>query len=89
MAQPHRGDRRGLDAALGDHIGILVAAEARAPVLEHPQAAGADLVFIGGTEAGFIEQLLGYAIPLELADRTTVPVITVYEMPAEPKRWLS
>ncbi len=53
------------------------------------QAADADLVFIGGTEAGFIEQLLGYAIPLELADRTAVPVITVYEMPAEPKRWLS
>ncbi len=52
------------------------------------EARGVDLIVIGGTEAGVLEQLLGYAIPLELADRTSVPVITVYEMPAEPKRWL-
>jgi len=49
---------------------------------------GVDLVVLGGTDAGLIEQVLGYAIPLELADRTAIPVITVYEMPAEPKRWL-
>ena len=53
------------------------------------QAASADLIVIGGSEAGLLEQLLGYAVPLELAERTAVPVITVYEMPAEPKRWLS
>jgi amino acid transporter/nucleotide-binding universal stress UspA family protein len=52
------------------------------------EARGADLLVIGGTEAGLVEQLLGYAIPLELADRTTIPVITVYEMETEPKRWL-
>ncbi len=48
----------------------------------------ADLIVIGGTEAGVIEQLLAYAPPLELADRTTIPVITVYEMTANPKRWI-
>jgi amino acid transporter/nucleotide-binding universal stress UspA family protein len=48
----------------------------------------ADLIVIGGTEAGVIEQLLAYAPPLELADRTNIPVITVYEMAANPKRWI-
>ena len=48
----------------------------------------ADIIVIGGTEAGMIEQLLGYALPLELADRTAKAVVTVYEMPAEPKRWM-
>jgi len=48
----------------------------------------ADLIVLGGTDAGLIEQVLGYAIPLELADRTATPVITIYEMPAEPRRWL-
>ena len=48
----------------------------------------ADIIVIGGTEAGMIEQLLGYALPMELADRTATAVVTVYEMPAEPKRWL-
>ena len=48
----------------------------------------ADLIITGGTEAGMLEQLLGYAPPLELAERTTVPVITVFEMPAEPRRWM-
>ncbi len=48
----------------------------------------ADIIVIGGTEAGLIEQLLGYALPLELADRTAKAVVTVYEMPANPKRWL-
>ncbi|MEZ5274782.1 MAG: amino acid permease [Opitutaceae bacterium] len=52
------------------------------------EAREADLVVIGGTEAGLLEQLLGYALPLELADRTSKPVITVYEMSADPKRWL-
>jgi len=48
-----------------------------------------DLIVIGGTEAGVIEQLLAYAPPLELADRTAIPVITVYEMAAEPERWMT
>jgi amino acid transporter/nucleotide-binding universal stress UspA family protein len=52
------------------------------------EARGADLIVIGGTEAGVIEQMLAYAPPLELADRTTTPVITVYEMAADPKRWI-
>jgi amino acid transporter/nucleotide-binding universal stress UspA family protein len=47
-----------------------------------------DIIVIGGTEAGVMEQLLGYALPLELAERTAKAVVTVYEMPAEPKRWL-
>jgi amino acid transporter/nucleotide-binding universal stress UspA family protein len=48
----------------------------------------ADLIVIGGTEAGMLEQMLSYAPPLELADRTSIPVITVYEMAANPKRWM-
>jgi amino acid transporter/nucleotide-binding universal stress UspA family protein len=52
------------------------------------EAKHADLIVIGGTEAGVIEQLLAYAPPLELAERTSIPVITVYEMAAEPKRWM-
>ena len=52
------------------------------------QSRNADLILIGGTEAGMIEQLLAYAPPLELADRTSIPVITVYEMAVNPKRWM-
>jgi amino acid transporter/nucleotide-binding universal stress UspA family protein len=48
----------------------------------------ADLIITGGTEAGMFEQLLGYAPPLELAERTSAPVVTVFEMPAEPRRWI-
>lgn len=53
------------------------------------QADDADVIVIGGSEAGMLEQLLGYAPPLELADRTSRPVITVYEMAANPKRWMT
>jgi len=53
------------------------------------QSRGVDLILIGGTEAGVIEQLLAYAPPLELADRTSLPVLTVYEMAANPKRWVA
>jgi amino acid transporter/nucleotide-binding universal stress UspA family protein len=52
-------------------------------------ARGTDLIVAGGTEAGMIEHLLGYAVPLELAERASMPVIIVYEMPAEPKRWMT
>ncbi len=52
------------------------------------ESKNADIIVIGGTEAGMLEQLLGYALPLELADRTAKAVVTVYEMPAEPERWL-
>jgi nucleotide-binding universal stress UspA family protein len=52
------------------------------------EARRADLIVIGGTEAGVIEQLLAYAPPLELADRTSTPVLTVYEMAADPGRWM-
>lgn len=48
----------------------------------------ADLIITGGTEAGILEQLLGYAPPLELAERTNAPVVTVFEMSAEPRRWM-
>ena len=44
---------------------------------------------MGGSEAGVLEQLMGYSVPLELADRTGKPVIFLYEMEAEPKRWLT
>jgi basic amino acid/polyamine antiporter, APA family len=48
----------------------------------------ADLIITGGTEAGMLEQLLGFAPPLEIAERTNAPVLTVFEMPAEPRRWM-
>ncbi len=48
----------------------------------------ADLIIAGGTEAGVLEQMLGYAPPLELAERSSIPVLTVFEMPAEPRRWM-
>ena len=35
-----------------------------------------------------LEQLLGYSPPLKLAERTTAPVLTVFEMPANPRRWM-
>ncbi len=53
------------------------------------EARGSDLIVVGGTEAGMIEHLLGYAVPLELAERASMAVITVYEMPADPKRWMN
>jgi amino acid transporter len=53
------------------------------------EARGADLIVAGGTEAGMIEHLLGFAVPLELGERAPIPVVTVYEMPAEPKRWMT
>jgi amino acid transporter/nucleotide-binding universal stress UspA family protein len=52
------------------------------------EARGSDLIVVGGTEAGLLEHLFGYALPLELADRTAKAVAIIYEMPAEPKRWL-
>lgn len=52
------------------------------------ESKGADLIVMGGSEAGVIEQLLVYAPPLELAERTSTPVLTVYEMAGEPARWI-
>jgi amino acid transporter len=53
-----------------------------------PEVRKADLIVMGGSEAGVLEHLLSYSVPLELADRTRKPVIFMYEMAAEPKRWL-
>lgn len=66
---------------------VVPAGDVVTGLLRH--AGDADVMVIGGTEAGMLEQLLGYAPPLELADRTSRPVLTVYEMPVEPKRWMS
>jgi amino acid transporter/nucleotide-binding universal stress UspA family protein len=70
-----------------DEVRIVRSAEVVSGVLR--EARGADLIVLGGTEAGLLEHFLGYALPLELADRTRKPVVIVYEMPAEPKRWLA
>jgi len=67
-------------------VRILRSAKVVSGVLR--EARGADLIVLGGTEAGLLEHLLGYALPLELADRTRKPVAIVYEMPAAPTRWL-
>jgi amino acid transporter/nucleotide-binding universal stress UspA family protein len=52
------------------------------------ESRGANLILMGGSEAGVIEQLLAFAPPLEMAERTSIPVLTVYEMAANPKRWI-
>jgi len=53
------------------------------------EAKRADLIVMGGTEAGIIEQLLAYGPPLEMAERTSLPLVTVYEMSTNPKRWIA
>ena len=81
--------RTELEEALGDsraELRFTESADVIGGILR--EARGADVIFIGGTEAGILEHVLGYALPLELADRTKKPVVIVYEMPAEPKRWL-
>lgn len=65
---------------------VVQASDVISGLLRH--SGDADVMVMGGTEAGVLEQLLGYAPPLELAERTRRPVITVYEMAPEPKRWL-
>lgn len=77
---------------LGEHCPpagqqVVQAGDIVSGLLRHSE--GADVIVVGGTEAGMLEQLLGYAPPLELADRTSRPVLTVYEMATEPKRWWS
>ncbi len=82
-------DRAELEEALGDsraELRFTESADVIGGILR--EARGADVIFIGGTEAGVLEHVLGYALPLELADRTKKPVVIVYEMPAEPTRWL-
>jgi amino acid transporter/nucleotide-binding universal stress UspA family protein len=89
--EEHERALKGLNEALGGRFeqGELKVVRANDPVAGLlGEMRGVDLIILGGTDAGLIEQVLGYAIPLELADRTANPVITVYEMPAEPKRWL-
>jgi basic amino acid/polyamine antiporter, APA family len=70
-------------------IEIRVPRSAVVPDAVLREAEGADVIVLGGTEAGLVEHLLGFALPLELADQTCTPVAIVYEMPAEPKRWLA
>jgi len=53
------------------------------------EARRADVFVAGGTEAGVIEELLAYTVPLELAERSPIPVITACEIPADPKRWIN
>ncbi len=82
--------RTELAEALGDAVGPDIRVTPARDILSGVLRAsrGADVIVVGGTEAGVLEHILGYAVPLELADRTKKPVIIVYEMPAEPKRWL-
>jgi amino acid transporter/nucleotide-binding universal stress UspA family protein len=49
------------------------------------QSREADLVIMGGSEAGLLEQLFAYPLPLELAERAAVPVIMAFDVKAEAK----
>jgi amino acid transporter/nucleotide-binding universal stress UspA family protein len=80
-----------LTTALGTHypgsqLRVVPAGDLVTAMLHESRKA--DLIVMGGTEAGLLEHLLGFALPLELADRTAKAVVTVYEMEAEPRRWL-
>jgi amino acid transporter/nucleotide-binding universal stress UspA family protein len=95
---PATASREDIEAGRSELLALT--AEARVPtelevVRAHEVVGGvlreareADAIVVGGTEAGLLEHLLGYAVPLELADGTGKPVLIVYEMPAEPKHWL-
>jgi amino acid transporter/nucleotide-binding universal stress UspA family protein len=84
--------REELVSLLGESAGEADLRVTRAPdvvsgVLR--EGRGADVIVVGGTEAGVLEHLLGFATPLEIADGTRKPVVIVYEMPIEPKHWQS
>ncbi len=49
----------------------------------------ASAIVLGGSEAGLAERIFGFAVPLEISERSAIPVLTVYEMPVNPSRWLS
>jgi amino acid transporter/nucleotide-binding universal stress UspA family protein len=49
----------------------------------------ASAIVLGGSEAGLLERVFGFAVPLEVSERSAIPVVTVYEMPVNPSRWLS
>jgi basic amino acid/polyamine antiporter, APA family len=66
---------------------IVVAGDTVTALLR--EARGADVIVAGGTEAGMLEELMAYTVPLELGERASVPVITACEIPADPKRWMN
>jgi hypothetical protein len=66
---------------------IVVAGDTVTALLR--EARGADVIVAGGTEAGMLEELLAYTVPLELSERASVPLITACEIPADPKRWMN
>ncbi len=66
---------------------IVIAGDTATALLR--EARGADVIVTGGTEAGMIEELLAYTVPLELGERASIPVITACEIPADPKRWMN
>jgi amino acid transporter/nucleotide-binding universal stress UspA family protein len=79
--------RKLLDAACpGAEANVIVSGDPASALLR--EARRAEIIVAGGTEAGVLEELLAYTVPLELAERTTIPVITACEIPADPKRWI-
>ena len=66
---------------------VVIAGDTATALLR--EARGSDVIVAGGTEAGMLEELLSYTVPLELGERASVPVITACEIPADPKRWMN
>jgi APA family basic amino acid/polyamine antiporter len=80
--------RKVLDEACpGAEVNVVLSGDPASVLLR--AARNADVIVTGGTEAGVIEELLAYTVPLELAERSAVPVITACEIPANPKRWIN
>ena len=71
----------------GAEARIVIAGDSATGLLR--EARGADVMVAGGTEAGMLEELLAYTVPLELGERASIPVITACEIPADPKRWIN
>jgi amino acid transporter/nucleotide-binding universal stress UspA family protein len=44
------------------------------------QARGADAIFMGGAEAGLLDQLFAYPVPLDVAERAPNPVVMFFEI---------
>jgi intracellular sulfur oxidation DsrE/DsrF family protein len=80
--------RKLLDEAYpGAEVNVVVSGDAATVLLR--EARNAEVIVAGGTEAGMLEELLAYTVPLELAERSPIPVITACEIPADPKRWIN
>jgi amino acid transporter/nucleotide-binding universal stress UspA family protein len=75
------------EACPGAEAEVVISGDPASVLLR--EARRADVMVTGGADAGVIEELLAYTVPLELAERSPIPVVTACEIPANPKRWIN